>query len=579
MTIRKLQLTLACVLAAALTACGGSGGGSTLPSTPLTTPTPSSGGGSGAPQATNISFVIAIPAAPVSPAVRKAGVRAMDFTAATQSVKIAIGTNVLATANVSSTSSQCKAAASGRTCTIGVTAPTGNDQFTVTAYDQPNGAGNAIAQGTVAATVSSQASTVNVAVAGTIVKISLSLSNPYPPVGTQATANVVVTGYDVDGNAVLGAYPSTVTLADNDPSGATSLSATSVTSSSSAVTLNYNGATGFISATVTATLAGANSASATFAPLPAFLKTYSAPTVSMGRGTGYPGLWNITKGPDGNMWVLATGYSEMIKVAPDGTMTQYTLPSGPGDQTMGLCVGADGNLWFAESNNNAIAKMTTSGVVTEYTLPQAAGYAAPNTVTRGSDGNVWFYDPANSVIGSITPAGTITEYPVPSGTSILAMTSGPDGNLWMVDNLNNAILKVSTSGSILQTYPLSANSDPFALAWGPDGNLWITEFAVNKIARMTPTGTVTEFAVPSGVASPIAIAAGPDGRMWFAEMGPPAGFGKIGYITTDGTQIRDFFGDGMHVHDIAFDANGTLWYVALRQMTGFMPQEVGTFAI
>lgn len=565
MIARFARLALACALIALLAACGGgSAGTGPLPTQPAS-PSPV--------QTSNAQFVMHIPAiAAASRGTSAAG--PMDFSASTQSVTIALGTQVLQTADVSATSSSCASASGGgRSCTIGITAPTGNDVFTITAYDQANAKGNAIAQGTVAATISAQPTTINVAVTGTVRSLAVTLSNEYPPVGTAATVNVVVSALDADGNVVLGPYPAPVTLQDSDTSGATTLSTTSLADSSTAPTLTYTGAAPFISATITASLAGVGSASATFAPVPQFLKSY-VPANAPGFFPRGPGPWNIAKGPDGNMWVAATGYAEIIKVAPDGTMTYYTLPN-PASQLQGIVTGSDGNLWFAEQGNNAIGKITTSGVITEYTLPQA--YAAPDGVALGSDGNVWFADLANNMLGKITPSGQITEYPFPANTSVTGIAAGPDGNLWMSDLGHNAILKVSTSGTVLATYPIpSSNAEPHGLAAGPDGNIWFTEFSTGKIGRVTPSGTFAEFAIPSGSPGPVAIIAGPDGRMWFAEMGQEAGLGKIGYITVDGKQIRDFFGDGYHVHDLAFDANGTLWYLGLQLPFG--GQEIGTFA-
>ncbi len=568
----RFSSALACTFAALLSGCGGGGsvGG------PLPVPTSSS-----APvQSANVQFVVKIPAiTSVSGTLRaRSAARPMDFSPSTQSVAIAIGANVLKTADVSASSSLCTAAlGGGRSCTIGVTAPTGSDQFTVTAFDGTNGTGNTIAKGTVAATVSSQAVTVNVAVTGTIAKLSLVLANPYPPVGTAATVNVTVMGIDVDGNVVMGPYPSPVSLQDSDASGATSLSTTTAANSSTAITLNYAGVQPFGSATITASLSGFASATAIFAPSPAFLNTYVVP--STGR---FPvGPWNIAKGPDGNMWVAATGTSEFIKVTPDGTQTAYAL-SQPSDQLLGIVVGADGNLWSAESGNSAIAKITTSGVITEYPLPASVPGLAnpvtfPGSVTLGKDGNIWFADQAYNVVGNITPSGTITEYALPANAGVAGITSGPDGNLWMTDLGNNAILKVSTSGQVLASYALaSSQSYPSGITAGPDGNIWFTEYGISKIGRITPSGTIAEFAIPSGTSIPISIVAGPDGRMWFAEMGPESGYGKIGYITVDGKQIRDFTGDGFHVHDLAFDAHGTLWYIA--DQLPFGVNEIGTFA-
>lgn len=560
------RLALACSLAASLAACGGNSGGGAIP-THVATPVPV--------QSANAKFVLFIPAI-TGLSSASTSRRPMDFSASTQSVTIAAGSKVLTTADVSASSSLCTAATGGgRNCTVSAVAQPGSDEFTITAYDQPNGQGNAIAQGAVQATISTQPTTVNIAVTGKIVKLAISLSNAFPPVGTAATANVVVTGLDVDGNVVLGAYSSPVLLQNSDTSGATSLSSSSVANSSTPVTLSYTGTTALASATITASLSGVTSATATFTPSPAYLNAYTPANVPGMRFPMGPGPWNIAKGPDGNMWVAATGYSELIKVAPDGTMTYYPT-TNPQSQINGIVVGSDGNLWFAETNNNAIGKMTTAGVLTEYTLP--GDYAAPVCVALGSDGNVWFADAVNNMYGKVAPDGTVTEYPLPANASINGIASGSDGNLYMADLGNNAIVKVATSGQVLASYAIpTAKSQPYGLAAGPDGNIWFTEFGIGKIGRVTPSGTFAEFAIPSGSPGPIAITAGPDGRMWFAEMGQEAGFGKIGYVTTDGSQVHDYFGDGYHIHDLAFDASGKLWFVSDQLPWGH--QEIGTFGI
>src|SRR6185437_5074967 len=53
---------------------------------------------------------------------------------------------------------------------------------------------------------------------------------------------VVVTVLDASGAVITGKYPAAIVLSDTDTSGATRLSATKVKSSSTAITLSYNGA-------------------------------------------------------------------------------------------------------------------------------------------------------------------------------------------------------------------------------------------------------------------------------------------------------------------------------------------------
>jgi streptogramin lyase len=556
---QRVALAIACSgLAVMLSSCAGAGGSnnSSLPPQPSSSP----------PAPTTAKFVIDIPAGTSTQSSLR---RPLDFSASTQSVTIALGSTKLTTANVTASSVGCVASTGGgRSCTIGVNAPTGNDQFTVTAYDQPDGKGTVLATGTVAATISSSSvATLNVAVSGVIVKLELALANPYPPAGTASSTAVVVSGLDADGNTVLGKYASPISLKNADTSGATSLSASSVKQSGTAVSLNYTGVTPFASTTVTASLAGVASVTATFVPTPQFTGNFDVPPVRMPLPV-VVGLADIRLGPDGNMWAVGQTISEILKIAPSGALTTYPLPS-VNDYSEGLVVGADGNLWFAENQNNAIGKMTTSGVVTEYPLP--GDISLPAAVTLGKDGNVWFVDQYQNTFGKITTSGVVTEYPLPKNALVEEITTGPDGNLWMTDDGNNAIVKASTSGAVLASYAIpTAMSQPWGIASGSDGNVWFTEYEANKIGRVTQSGSFTEFNVPTGSAGPLNLAADPSGkRMWFSEMGNQVGQGKVGYVAIDGSQVRDYPNPtGYHVFSIAFDANGKLWFTSSRTRVG-----------
>jgi virginiamycin B lyase len=498
--------------------------------------------------------------------------RPLDVSASAQSVTIAIGSTILATRSLAAASCTPLANGLGRACTVGANAPAGSDTFTITAYDQPGGTGNVLASGTVTAIVSASAPvTVDVALNGTIVTLALAILNPNPPVGTATSTKVIVTGFDADGNVVLGNYPEAVTLTDADTSGATTLSATAVTSSSALTTLRYSGAVPYESTTITATAPGFTPVSATFAPTPAYLSFWGLPQLPPPFFFG-AGPADIALGSDGNMWIIGQSYSELMRVTPSGTLTQFPLPSSS-DDLMGLALGADGDLWFGENANSAIGKISpVTGTITEYPLPLGAGgFAQPNAVALGPDGKIWFLDFHTNVIGSITPGGAIAEYPLPgkpqpaglSAGEEGGLTAGPDGNLWVSILDSNAILKVSTSGTILASYAIpSPNAAVIYLTPGPDGNVWFAEFGAGKIGRVTPSGAFAEYVLPEGLAAgPFALTAGPDGLIWFTEMSEEAGIGKIGSIALDGSHVQDYLGNGVHVRSLAFAPSGKLWYV------------------
>ena len=547
-----------------LTACGGGGGAASAP-----TPAQPASTGQGA-----ANIVVQVPGGVTTSTSSRA---TRDVSASAQSVRVALGTQSLIVASVAANSPLCQAATGGgRTCTIAVNAPTGNDDFTVTAYDQPGGTGTVLATGTVqAALAAGQPQTVPVTLAGTIASLRLALQNAYLPAGTAATTNVVVQALDADGNTILGTYPQPVTLTDADTSGITKLSATSVTSASATVTLSYNGAA-LTSTTIGATSTGVVAVSATFAPAPTVTTTYSVPTV-MQNGRAYqPGASNLVNGPDGNIWSPATSGSGILKITPTGNFTVYPLASLQAHPES-LVVGSDGALWFVMQGIGQIGRITTAGAITTFTPPGV--HPILSVMAVGSDGNLWCVDPGDGVLLKTTTTGSFTPYPLPLKAAIGGIATGPDGNLWLTDVVNNSIDVMSTAGIVVASYPIpTAKANPELIAPGPDGNMWFAEYGTDKVARVTPAGAISEFALPTGDAGVFSVLAGPDGNVWFAEAGGGPGIaGKIGYITPDGKTIRDFpvtLSVGpYHVEYMLFDHNGLLWFT---EFYGAGTTELGT---
>jgi virginiamycin B lyase len=547
-SMMRFSWAAACALLV-LTACGGGGGSAPVPAQPT----------AGTQGTANV--VVQVPAA-VTTASSLRSTR--DVSASAESVRVALGTQSLTVGDVTATSKLCQpATGGGRTCTIAVSAPAGNDDFTVTAYDQPAGAGNVLATGTVQATLTAgQAQTVAVTLAGTIAALRLALQNAFLPAGTAATTNVVVQALDADGNTILGTYPQPVTLADADTSGVTKLSTTSVTSTSATVTLSYNGAP-FTSTTISASASGLPAVSAAFAPAPTVVAEYTVPPVAHAGVDYQPGASNLVIGPDGNIWSPATSGSGILKITPTGGFTVYPLDSLQA-HPVSLVVAPDGALWFLRQGDNTVGRITTTGTISAYTPPGASPTLA--AMTLGSDKNLWFVDNGDETLVQLTTAGTFTSYPLPAKASIGGIATGPDGNLWLTDLGNDSIDVFSTAGSVVASHPIpTANAGARGIAPGPDGNMWFAEYNVSKVARITPAGVVSEFPLPTAEAGIFSVLAGPDGNVWFAESGQGPGIaGKIGYVTPDGKTIRDFpvtidIG-AYHVQNLLFDHNGLLWF-------------------
>jgi virginiamycin B lyase len=66
-----------------------------------------------------------------------------------------------------------------------------------------------------------------------------------------------------------------------------------------------------------------------------------------------------------------------------------------------LTAGPDGNVWFTDIQTSSIGRITPTGVVTEFPLP--APDSGPFMIATGPDGNLWFTLQGEAEIASITP--------------------------------------------------------------------------------------------------------------------------------------------------------------------------------
>ena len=220
----------------------------------------------------------------------------------------------------------------------------------------------------------------------------------------------------------------------------------------------------------------------------------------------------IIGGPDGNLWFTESGVQEgsqgpiggnkIGRITPAGVITEFAIPTG-GSGPYEITAGPDGNLWFTESLGNKIGRITPAGAITEFPVP--TGGSNPLPIALGSDGNLWFgeYSPTGNKIGRITPAGVITEFLIPTSASQPnGITPGPDGNLWFTEAAGQKIARITTAGVITEFSPPTGNSTPAEIIQGPDGNLWFTELSGNKIGRANAgiflSGNITDDGLPAG---------------------------------------------------------------------------------
>ncbi|MEI7674605.1 MAG: Ig-like domain-containing protein [bacterium] len=276
-------------------------------------------------------------------------------------------------------------------------------------------------------------------------------------------------------------------------------------------------------------------ASAAFTPT-----TTSYPTTSSYLTSSAPG-------PDGDMWYSSRAGGKIGKMAPDGTVTEYTPPSS--DDSPSITAGPDGNMWFIEFNQDMIGKVTTSGSFTEYSIPTSG--AGAYQIVSGPDGNLWFLENYGNKIGKITTSGSFTEYTIPTSSSNpQGLTVGADGNLWFTETSSSKIGKITTSGVITEYSVGSAN--PSNITAGTDGNLWFTTYNAH-VGKITTSGTYTLYATSNWSSG---ITTGPDGLIWFTYV---TGAYSIGSITTDGTVTNYLLPGSPYSLQMTNDTSNNLW--------------------
>jgi len=254
-------------------------------------------------------------------------------------------TNNPATSNISAGS-----CASG--CTVnGPSVPPGSDTFTLTTFDGASGTGNIISNVT---TTLSVVAGVNNTLSATLNGVPSSLVWGSAPSGAGGTSfsdtALSLAVKDADGNTITGTYAHPITLTDSDVSGATTLSATTLSSSSdaNALSLSYTGLD-IVPASIEAQATGTTPATLTFSPSvqPVIASTTEIDLYATG-GTGSTGTltaaqfgWTVPFGK--SISASLDGCANIATISPaSGTSFTVTVAASPaaGTCTLTLTGGA-----------------------------------------------------------------------------------------------------------------------------------------------------------------------------------------------------------------------------------------------
>ncbi len=271
------------------------------------------------------------------------------------------------TANVSSGSSICTTNSDGsRTCIIPITLAPGNYEVMLSAYDAvpSNGVpqGNLLSTGTDNAVqiVVNTTNTIPLTLDGVPAKLALG-----PQLNAEANSQsqqltLYVNALDADGNVIInpGSFTAPINLTLNDTGNTVTLGTTQITSpSTTSITVTYTGQTDNY-ATITASAAGAQSASIQFAPLNIGPQTVSLETTQQQTVTMYD--YNISGA------MTATSSSGCASVSPASATPAHagaTVTFTVTGSSAGSC-----NIQFSANSGNISFSLPVSVTSTDITV-------------------------------------------------------------------------------------------------------------------------------------------------------------------------------------------------------------------
>ncbi len=162
----------------------------------------------------------------------------------------------------------------------------------------------------------------------------------------------------------------------------------------------------------------------------------------------------ITTGSDGNLWFTDGVYGNAYvgRITPDGSVTEFPIEDNSFTQLYNITAGPDGNLWMLalrstiglEDERVVAIRLTPDGNYTAFDVSPNPFVSNVSPLVAGPDGNLWytlsFYSGVpgtneGTIVGHITPTGEVTNFSV--GLNMAqegvggGITAGPDGNLWV----------------------------------------------------------------------------------------------------------------------------------------------------
>jgi virginiamycin B lyase len=141
------------------------------------------------------------------------------------------------------------------------------------------------------------------------------------------------------------------------------------------------------------------------------------------------GPYGVAVAADGTVWATLQGANALLRIAPDGKMTEHEIPT-PGVSPTDVAIDAAGTAWFLEFRTDKIGKFK-DGKFEELALPEAK--VGLTGLALAPDGAVWFGMLRKGSIGRLRD-GKIVEFKLPRERARpYSVAIDKSGNVWYAD--------------------------------------------------------------------------------------------------------------------------------------------------
>lgn len=235
---------------------------------------------------------------------------------------------------------------------------------------------------------------------------------------------------------------------------------------------------------------------------------------------------------------------------------------------------AKGGIWFTEGDNNAISRLAPDGSVTAYPLPTPA--AEPSALALDGRGNVWFVEMDAAKIGRRSPDGRIVEFPTTDGhpgqvvvdrageawfTQMSGQESGAGGHAGHGSPMIAKVGRIDRRGE-MHSYP-APEGWPTSMAFDRRDRAWVTLLVPGgedgkprgRLARLSRDGRWTVVAAWEN-SCPHNVIREADGGVAFADHCRSV----LGRVAADGRIVEQKMPEKTYIQQMSAGRDGTLWF-------------------